>query len=337
MTPGTLAELLRYEEWATQRLLAALRECSNEALDRPFDMGEGSLRKTVYHLWEAEWVWLKRCQGEPVPEFVDESPPIDDIARRFADTRAERQIWLASHTSESLAESFSYERPCWMEPGPRLHLRYDVSLLHVLNHGCHHRAQAVNMLKHVGETPPALDYIIMRVDGHAPDPPLDWPVLRYYLAHADWAIERMHGVAAELPAEALDHEFAIGPGTLRKIMRHLTDALTWWLDNFESGPTGIFPAIAVVDDWQTSLVRYQEVAKRRDALLDVLDPAAITRMVTVVPRPGVERRFPFGVALLQLCTHGTHHRAQALNMLRHSGAKVPSLDVAVFERETVAS
>lgn len=31
--------------------------------------------------------------------------------------------------------------------------------------------------------------------------------------------------------------------------------------------------------------------------------------------------------LLPLCTHGTHHRAQALNMLRHLEVPIPDLDL----------
>ncbi|MCC6360105.1 MAG: hypothetical protein IT450_15280, partial [Phycisphaerales bacterium] len=52
-----------------------------------------------------------------------------------------------------------------------------------------------------------------------------------------------------------------------------------------------------------------------------------------IPRPDVERVFPLGVTMLQLCCHGTHHRAQCLNMLRHVGATAPPLDVAVLLRE----
>jgi uncharacterized damage-inducible protein DinB len=55
----------------------------------------------------------------------------------------------------------------------------------------------------------------------------------------------------------------------------------------------------------------------------------LIRPLEVRPRPGVVRHFPLAVTMLQTCTHGTHHRAQALNMLRHLGATVPSLDYLV--------
>jgi len=37
-------------------------------------------------------------------------------------------------------------------------------------------------------------------------------------------------------------------------------------------------------------------------------------------------------SLLQLCCHGSHHRAQLVNMLRHSGLKIPAVDVVDWWR-----
>ena len=54
--------------------------------------------------------------------------------------------------------------------------------------------------------------------------------------------------------------------------------------------------------------------------------ANLQRIVTATPRPNVHRSFPLGVTMLQLCCHGTHHRAQILNMFRRVGAPVPELD-----------
>ena len=71
----------------------------------------------------------------------------------------------------------------------------------------------------------------------------------------------------------------------------------------------------------------EATSRDRDAYLAKCTDADLSRRVRAKPRPNVERDFPLGVTLLQLCGHGTHHRAQALNMLRHCGAEVPALDV----------
>jgi uncharacterized damage-inducible protein DinB len=47
-------------------------------------------------------------------------------------------------------------------------------------------------------------------------------------------------------------------------------------------------------------------------------------------------RMPVIESMVQLCTHGTDHRAQLLNMLRHSGVTAPGIDYVVWIRETNA-
>ena len=40
--------------------------------------------------------------------------------------------------------------------------------------------------------------------------------------------------------------------------------------------------------------------------------------------------FRIGESMLQLASHGTHHRAQAINMLRQSGINIGPTDLVVF-------
>lgn len=328
MIPGTLRELFLHNDWARDRLLQAAAACSDADLDRPFEMGEGSLRRTLNHLWGGEEFWLQRWTGLPVTVRDDEVMSVDELADRFRATATAREKWLETRDEESLSKTFRYARPFWMDPGPDMELNLGVSVLHILNHGPHHRAQAINMLKHLGATPPAL---VMRLDGESPR--LDLATLRRYLRHGDWAYRQVHEAASTLSDAARNREFPIGPGTLRRIIRHLAHAPAWWMDNIEQVRIEPFPAIDETDPWDALWVRYAEAARRREGFLDGLQDADLDRRVRITPRPGLERSFPIGVAMLQLCVHGTHHRAQAVNMLRHLGAKVPSLDVAVWERQ----
>jgi uncharacterized damage-inducible protein DinB len=55
--------------------------------------------------------------------------------------------------------------------------------------------------------------------------------------------------------------------------------------------------------------------------------------VTVIAG-GPQVRFRVLESLVQLCCHGTHHRAQLINMLRHSGVTAPALDYVVWLRAT---
>jgi uncharacterized damage-inducible protein DinB len=53
-------------------------------------------------------------------------------------------------------------------------------------------------------------------------------------------------------------------------------------------------------------------------------------------REGKEFSFTRGVVIAQVTTHGMHHRAQCLNMLRHLGVKpLPMSSVAEWARTAV--
>jgi len=330
---NTIRELFSYVDWARERLLTALASSDNGALDHPFEMGEGTLRKTLHHLWGAEQVWLSRWNGVPSPlDSVDaeeaDAIGIAELSERFQASAAERNAWLAAQ--ESLDRIFRYPRPFWMEAGHDLEINLGVTVLHLANHFPHHGAQAVNMMRRVGLEPPAIDYIVMRAKNKEAAPDLDAATLRRYLAHGDWAWKTVYDAASTLSEADRGRTFDIGPGSLRRVLGHLADAPGWWVDNLENGPGAPFPAIDENEPWDALWPRYQHAAQRRNRALDEIGD--LRQGIRLVARPGVEREFPFGVVMTQLCVHGTYHRAQALNMLRHAGAEVPSLDVNVWHR-----
>jgi uncharacterized damage-inducible protein DinB len=73
--------------------------------------------------------------------------------------------------------------------------------------------------------------------------------------------------------------------------------------------------------------RWLEVAQQRNAFVDSLDPELAAKVV--IANPG-KLRIPFRVieSMVQLCCHGTHHRAQIVNMLRQAGVKPPAIDLS---------
>jgi uncharacterized damage-inducible protein DinB len=49
-------------------------------------------------------------------------------------------------------------------------------------------------------------------------------------------------------------------------------------------------------------------------------------LVTYTNVKGKQGTFKLGHMLIHVCNHGTHHRAQAINMLRHVGVSPPEMD-----------
>lgn len=327
-------ELFAHNDWARDKLLACAAGLSAAQLDRPFEMGAGSLGATLRHLYGAERIWLTRWRGAEQPRWphAHEIVALADLQSAWLSLSAARNEDLAGWRADDLRRSVTYTD---IRGATWTHALGDI-LLHVCNHGLHHRAQTMNMLRQLGVRPPqpGLDYVFMkREQGDAPPPALDVGTLRAYHAYADWARQAMHAAAAQLSDEQLDRPFEMGAGSLRATLVHIRDAEQWWYDNWMQGAGRLFPRAGARCSVVELTRLFDETAARRNELLAKWTDADLQRPTSATPRAGVTMSFPLGVTMLQLCCHGTHHRAQAANMLRHVGAAVPALDYVTRLRE----
>ncbi|MBL8880625.1 MAG: DinB family protein [Phycisphaerales bacterium] len=329
-----IRELLKYNRWANERVLAACAPLSDAQLDRPFEMGLGAIRETVSHIAAAERVWLDRWIKHPAPRFRARADGL-----RIADISAEmREIDAERGEFVDRLEAADFERVVAFRTraGEEHSIWLGGLMLHVCNHGTHHRAQLLNMLKQVGvKLPkPELDYIFMHLN-NADEPPveIDVATIRTYFAYSDWAMDRVLAAAAKLDDAALDRRFDMGVGTLRQTLLHIRFAEQWWVENWTLGPERDFPELPDNLPIADLVYRTAETRTARNAVLENSTDSDLMRFVEVRPAANIVKRFQINVSMLQMCCHGTHHRAQAINMLRHVGGEVPGVDVVVKLRE----
>jgi len=146
-------------------------------------------------------------------------------------------------------------------------------------------------------------------------------LLEMSLEHNAWATREVLRACAKLGDEAWHRRFEIGPGSLHDTLTHVVGAMFRWADRIDGPPRVMRPSIedgsrrtpaevlALLDGAAADLMASAARARER-GLSTVLD-------VTV---GGSSYRFTLGAMLLHVTTHGVHHRAQCLNMLRHLGA-----------------
>lgn len=156
----TIHYMYRFSDWARDRVLGVAAELTGEQYNLPFDMGPGSVRKTLEHIYGAEWVWLKRWNGHSpkhgeCPRDFPEVPVLTDAWNELA---TERNVFVSTLTNEALEQACTYTTIA--NPCRRTNLLGHL-LLHVVNHGTYHRAQLVNMFKHLGHDAPRLDLMLM--------------------------------------------------------------------------------------------------------------------------------------------------------------------------------
>jgi uncharacterized damage-inducible protein DinB len=159
MNKAEILMLFDYSAWANRRILDAAEGLSPEQFTAPAGLDYGSLRGTLVHILSAETTWRKRCQEgiSPSSPLVEDAFPTLAILRgRWMEAERAMAAFLASLTDEDLqriihyrtTKGAPYENPLWQ------------LLLHVVNHGTQHRAEAAITLTQHGCSPGDVDLIV---------------------------------------------------------------------------------------------------------------------------------------------------------------------------------
>ncbi|MDX1943963.1 MAG: DinB family protein [Pirellulaceae bacterium] len=156
-----IARMNQHRLWVNANLLAAAAPLADEALRREFAIGQGSIYKSLLHLYAAEYVWLAALVGDEsavapgdvagkLPGNQLGDSPIASLAElreRWTELAARWKSYVRSLTPEALDE------PVWRKnslTGQRSASRRSDVLLHVCTHAQYTTAQVVNMLRQLG-------------------------------------------------------------------------------------------------------------------------------------------------------------------------------------------
>jgi uncharacterized damage-inducible protein DinB len=135
----------------------------------------------------------------------------------------------------------------------------------------------------------------------------------------------------------------MGPGSLHDTLTHIVGAMFRWADRIDGPPRVVRPSI-------------EDGTRRTPAeLMTLLDGAAPDLAASAerarargletalnVTLGGQAYRFTLGAMLVHVTTHGMHHRAQCLNMLRQLAVpgvsdRLPEIDVLEWQLGSTAA
>ncbi|MCS7025399.1 MAG: DinB family protein [Bryobacteraceae bacterium] len=156
------AEILRqhlgYSEWASQRLVSAAASLSQEELHRDFKHASKSILGTLAHIFAADRIWINRVTATPQATFLDPEKDLrlETLQQEWPLISERWRAFLAAENDDSVQRRIPYQdlkgnaysTPLWQ------------IVLHVVNHGSHHRGQVSAMLRALGYTPPPIDLIV---------------------------------------------------------------------------------------------------------------------------------------------------------------------------------
>lgn len=140
--------LFAYDRWATRRVLAVLDGLDPGLWARTDMVGERGLGEILVHHLGASQRWRHSFQDtgeEPEPE-LEPLPTVDELRDRWEAEWSVVDAWLPTVTDGFVA--YVHEGvPVWQ------------MLVHVVNHGTQHRAEAAALLTAEGRSPGELDLI----------------------------------------------------------------------------------------------------------------------------------------------------------------------------------
>jgi len=141
-------------------------------------------------------------------------------------------------------------------------------------------------------------------------------ILDILLTHDRWATRNILKVCSSLSGEQFQCRFEIGPGSLHDASTHILGAMRRWGDLLAG---------------REQRPRLEGARRSPTELLDLLDEISsdfaetarkhpVEEIVSGV-RDGKTYTLPRSVVITHVATHGMHHRAHCLNMLRHLAVK----------------
>lgn len=144
-----LVKLCKYNVWANQRICTWLSQVEIK-VDTELISSFPTLRKTLYHLWDAQFIWLARLNGDA---------PNTWPSHHFKGTLSEaiHGIQENSMAFVSFIESLDaseYQRSVEFKSldGTSYFNTTEEIIQHVMNHSTYHRGQLITMLRTVGFT-----------------------------------------------------------------------------------------------------------------------------------------------------------------------------------------
>jgi uncharacterized damage-inducible protein DinB len=148
--PHNLVSHLNYNLWANERLGHLLMLQDDQILHAEHKSSFSSIAKTIFHIWDAEIIWITRMKGGTLADWPSKS---------FTGSKADMLQGLVKASTELLqfikekGESFPQQKLVYKNmKGDAYENSVEEILFHLVNHGTYHRGQIITLLRESGLT-----------------------------------------------------------------------------------------------------------------------------------------------------------------------------------------
>ena len=153
MTYAEAKTLLDYHYWARDRLLDAVEPLTPGQLTRDMGGSFRSVRDTLVHLCQVEWIWHARWTGASpaAPRHLpEEYRDLASIRALWTEQESRVRAFVEALGEVGLEREIDYRNMAG-QPGRSAFWQM---VQHLVNHASYHRGQVTTMLRQMGEAPP---------------------------------------------------------------------------------------------------------------------------------------------------------------------------------------
>jgi uncharacterized damage-inducible protein DinB len=146
----TINRHLAYSVWANNKIAETLNALDPALIDTETPSSFNTIRKTIYHIWDAETIWFTRIQGGQATSWPSEnfSGTFSEALQAFTANTAALAEFVKDRDRNFLDTHIHYKNLTGLEFAQPVE---DI-LFHVVNHGSFHRGQVITMLRALGHT-----------------------------------------------------------------------------------------------------------------------------------------------------------------------------------------
>lgn len=151
-----IVKLIEYNIWANQLIGKQIELLAQEQFVRQFGGSFGSIKATVVHVLESDWLWLNRFKGIPlaaVPAWqIETASDVFGVWREIQDD----MLMVIPPLVEEQSKKIRFRT----RKGIDYTLPAEDLIIHIANHGSYHRGQLTDMIRNAGGQPVSTDYFI---------------------------------------------------------------------------------------------------------------------------------------------------------------------------------
>lgn len=143
---GHLLHLVNYNVWANKGIAGFLADKDSSLLDKEIISSFNSIRKTIFHLADAQYIWLVRLQGTSLSDWPSKHMKPEEAITALVNTSTAYAEYCSGKDDAFWNEVIAFKTM----DGTAYNESVGNITMHVMNHSTFHRGQLITMIRLAG-------------------------------------------------------------------------------------------------------------------------------------------------------------------------------------------